>query len=119
MKPSDWIVSASFVLVCISSSCSRDDAHEGVRAADRGVPTATDQEEDAADLALAGELRRELVDDATLSMSGKNVTVVVEDGVVTLRGKVASQAEKERITAKARALTGVTRVEDHLEVDAG
>jgi hyperosmotically inducible protein len=48
---------------------------------------------------------------ASKGVSGTDVSVETKDGVVWLSGHVATQAEKERTVAKAKAIKGVKKVE--------
>ena len=47
------------------------------------------------------------------------INVDVENGVVTLSGTVATQAQKTRAQAVARAVEGVTNVRNNLKVSSG
>jgi hypothetical protein len=91
----------------------------GVNERDRdgGTLTPPDQLENKADLALVEKVREALVGDDALSMNAKNVKVIVQNGVVTLRGPVASLAEKASVEAKAKAISGVVRVDNQLDVE--
>ncbi len=82
--------------------------------------TPFDQSEASGDIKITATIRRGIMDDTTLSMSAQNCKVITDKAqVVTLRGVVANQAEKERIGAIAAAVTGVTRVDNQLEIKAG
>jgi hyperosmotically inducible protein len=48
---------------------------------------------------------------ASKGVSGTDVSVETKDGVVWLSGHAASQAEKDRTVAKAKAIKGVKKVE--------
>jgi hyperosmotically inducible protein len=80
-------------------------------------PTALDQGQSASDVRITAEIRRAIMDDTAMSTSAKNCKVITLNGVVTLRGPVATQAEKDAIGAKAKAIAGVTRVDNQLEVN--
>jgi hyperosmotically inducible periplasmic protein len=88
---------------------------------DRGgaTVTPTDQSNTDRDLKLTQDLRKQLVDDDSLSFDAKNVKIVSTGGVVTLRGPVHSEAEKQLIESRARALPGVASVDNELEVKTG
>jgi sporulation protein YlmC with PRC-barrel domain len=45
-----------------------------------------------------------------------DIQVSVKDGVVTLRGKVASEAQKQELENKIKAMPGVTKVDDQLTI---
>ncbi len=86
---------------------------------DRSGDTVTppNQSEAAADIHITAEIRRAIMDDAALSTNAKNVKIMTDKaGVVTLRGVVDSQAEKDAIDAKAKAVVGVTSVSNQLEI---
>jgi osmotically-inducible protein OsmY len=78
--------------------------------------TPMDQKENAADIKITAEIRRAIMDDKAMSTNAQNAKIITADGVVTLRGVVASQAEKDAIEAKAKAVAGVTRVDNLLEI---
>ena len=80
-------------------------------------PTPIDQSNESRDIDITAEIRRAVVDDSAMSTNAKNVKIVTQDGVVTLRGVVDSQAEKDAIEAKAKAVAGVTSVDNQLEVN--
>lgn len=77
--------------------------------------TAMDQSNDPEDLRLTQELRKQLVGDSSLSFTAKNVKIISRDGRVTLRGAVSPE-ERTVIVNRARAVAGVSRVDDMLEV---
>lgn len=81
--------------------------------------TPLDQSQSAEDVKITAEIRKAILDDKSMSMNGQNVKIITDkSGVVTLRGPVDSQAEKDAIEAKAKAVAGVTRVDNQLEVKA-
>lgn len=87
--------------------------------ADRDTTTKTpmDQSNASADIRITADIRKAILADNSMSMNAQNCKVITDkSGVVTLRGPVASQAEKDSIESKARAVTGVTRVVNELEV---
>lgn len=79
-------------------------------------PTPLNQGQGETDIKITADIRRAIMDDASMSASAQNCKVITQDGVVTLRGPVASQAEKDAIEAKAKAVAGVARVDNQLEV---
>jgi hyperosmotically inducible protein len=52
------------------------------------------------------------------STSFKNVKVSVKDGVATLKGSVASEADKMDCETKAKSVSGITSVDNQLEIKA-
>jgi hyperosmotically inducible periplasmic protein len=84
-----------------------------------GQKTPLDQGNSAEDTKISAEIRKSLMDDKDMSMNAKNCKVITDKGVVTLEGVVASQAEKDAIGAKAKAVAGVVSVDNRLEIKAG
>lgn len=79
--------------------------------------TSLDQSESSAHIKITAEIRRAIMDDDNMSMNAQNCKIITDkSAVVTLRGPVNSQAEKDSIDAKAKAVAGVTRVDNQLEV---
>lgn len=78
--------------------------------------TPVDQPNDKSDIKLAARVRRALVKDKSLSMSAHNLKLVAASGVVTLRGPVASADEKARVESLVGTVSGVSRVDNQLDV---
>lgn len=95
------------------AACGEDGATQATRALG-AEPTAFDQGNAPADLALLGAVRRALVTDERLSFRAKNVVVVVHDGVVTLRGDVASAAERDALVARVASVPGIACLDDRV-----
>lgn len=81
-----------------------------------GAVTASDQPNDSANTKLAASVRSVIVGDETLSTTAQNVKLVAADGVVTLRGPVNSDAEKARIGRIVARVSGVSSVDNQLDV---
>jgi len=82
------------------------------------TPPATTSATD--DQKLADQVRTAInggTTDATAD-AGKNIQVSASGGTVTLKGTVKTQEEKTRIETAAKAVSGVTKVENQLEVKA-
>jgi hyperosmotically inducible protein len=56
------------------------------------------------------------VHDDGLSVKAHNVKVVANNGVVTLRGPVANAQEKARVEQDAARVSGVSRVDNQLDI---
>jgi hyperosmotically inducible protein len=69
-----------------------------------------------ADRDITAAIRRAAVGDKALSFTAKNVKIITVGGKVTLRGPVKSDEEKSLIESKAKAATGVSSVDNQLEV---
>jgi hyperosmotically inducible periplasmic protein len=117
---------ASFGVVLVSA-CDRttdatrtaaDNTARNVRDQGSKLPTPMDQGESDADRTITQQVRQSVVKNDALSMNAHNVKIITQNGVVTLRGPVNSAAEKATIVAAARSASGVTRVDDQIEVKA-
>jgi len=81
--------------------------------------TPMDQSESAAHIKITADIRREIIDDKSMSTNAQNCKVITDTtGRVTLRGDVDTQAEKDSIGAKASRIAGGTNVNNLLEVKA-
>lgn len=63
-------------------------------------------------------VRSAIVDDKNLSTSAHNVKILVVNGAVTLRGPVKNASEKTRVEEIARKVAGVTKIDNHIDIDA-
>jgi hypothetical protein len=80
--------------------------------------TPLDQSNNSADIDITAKIRSAIVDDSAMSTNARNIKIITQNGEVTLRGVVDSQAEKDSIETKARAVAGVTRIDNQLEIKA-
>lgn len=78
--------------------------------------TADDQKNDASDLALTRQIRKNIMADKTLSTYAHNVKIVAAGGKVTLNGVVRTAEEKTRVAAIAAQVAGRDRVVDEMKV---
>jgi len=93
-----------------------DNSGRNQRDANGATATAEDQSNNKADLEITQAVRKAVVADDSLSTNAQNVKIVTSGGVVILRGPVKSEAEKEKIAAKAKSVAGVARVDNQLEI---
>ncbi len=98
----------------MSTSADNSAVNERDRSAHATTPF--DQSNDQADITLAAAVRRAIVKDKSLSMAAHNVKLVAAGGVVTLRGPVDSAVEKSRVEAVVQGVSGVSRVDNQLDV---
>lgn len=81
--------------------------------------TPVDQSESSASIRITADIRRAIMEDGNMSVNAQNCKIITDEaGVVTLRGVVNTQQEKDSIDAKAKAVVGVTRVDNQLEIKA-
>jgi osmotically-inducible protein OsmY len=85
---------------------------------DKGEATLTpaDQHQDEGDIKITAAIRKAITDDDSLSLNAHNVKIITRNGTVTLRGPVDSAAEKTAVQSIARKTSGVTQVDNQLEV---
>lgn len=90
----------------------------GANKADRDSASKTpmDQSNTKTDIDITASIRRAIMNDKAMSINAQNCKIITEAGVTTLRGPVESQAEKDSIESKAKAVAGVVRVDNQLEV---
>jgi len=69
------------------------------------------------DRAITAEVRAMIRHDSAISALAESIDIQTASGVVTLRGRVASQEEKDTIGARVRQVPGVLSINNELEVD--
>ena len=72
------------------------------------------QAENAADIDITAEVRRQVLDHPELGADADNLTITSRGGVVTVRGQVDSAAEKDTVIRIAGGVSGVSRVQDEI-----
>ncbi len=88
-------------------------------AASGDTKTPMDQLQASQDIDITANIRRAIMNDKAMSINAQNCKIITEKtGLVTLRGVVNSQAEKDSIEAKAKAVPGVAKIDNQLEVKA-
>lgn len=95
-----------------------DNSGRNARDANDAAVTADDQSNSKADVEITQAIRKAVTADDSLSVNAHNVKIITNGGVVTLRGPVKSEQERASIAAKAQQVSGVTRVNNQLEVAA-
>ncbi|MGH7788079.1 MAG: BON domain-containing protein [Candidatus Binatia bacterium] len=93
-----------------------DNSGTNVRDRDPAAITALDQSEKEGDIRITQTIRQALVDDDSMSTNAQNIKVITIDSVVTLRGPVEDAKERDQIAAIASRTSGVSRVNNQLEV---
>ncbi len=90
----------------------------GVNARDRNdTVTPMDQGNTSAETAITADIRKGVMAESSLSVTAKNVKVMTIGSHVTLRGPVTTAAEKTLIAAVAMRTSGVSDVDNQLEVE--
>jgi sporulation protein YlmC with PRC-barrel domain len=80
-----------------------------------GTPTPPVTTSKSMDNNLQSSIHQTLRDDYGTT-TAKAINVTVEDGIVTLRGTVSTEAEKQHIESRVKAMSGVYRVNNQLSV---
>jgi hyperosmotically inducible protein len=93
-----------------------DDTGRNTRDSDGATLTADKQSNSKTDVEITREIRRAIVKDDSLSTDAHNVKIITSGGVVTLRGPVASSEEKMAVAKKAEKISGVSKVDNQLEI---
>lgn len=79
-------------------------------------PTADQAKNTTSDREMMQRIRRDIVDDKSLSTYAHNVKIIAKNGKVTLRGPVHSDDEKRTIEEYARKVAGEGNVTSELTV---
>ena len=80
--------------------------------------TADDQGNSKQDVDTTRQIRKQLMDETTLSTNAKNIKVITKDGRVTLRGQVNTSDEKDKVEKIAKQVAGMEKVKSEVEVAA-
>jgi sporulation protein YlmC with PRC-barrel domain len=91
-----------------------DTTRQNTRDRDEKQLTPLDQGNSEADIAISRSIRKELMDDKSLSTTARNIKIITVNGYVTLRGPVENEAE--RSTIEAIAQRAAQKVDNQLEV---
>lgn len=80
--------------------------------------TPGDQGENEVDRTITQRIRQEVMKSDALSMTAKNVKIITINSIVTLRGPVKNEQERTELNTIAKSTSGVTRVDNQLEIAA-
>jgi hypothetical protein len=81
-----------------------------------GALTPTDQGNSRSETQITADIRKGVMADKSLSFTAKNVKIITVGNKVTLRGPVHSDQEKSAIEAVAKKTSGVSEVDNQIEV---
>jgi osmotically-inducible protein OsmY len=99
-----------------TASPTADNTKVNERDKNHDTLTAFSQPNNAVDLKVAADARKAIVDDKGLSVMAHNVKLVAMNGAVTLRGPVQSDAERSKIGQIVARVSGVSNVDNQLDV---
>jgi len=85
---------------------------------DQSLATKTpiNQDENATDVAITADIRKQVVAQPDFSVNAQNVKIITSQGKVTLRGPVTTQNELDTIATIAQQVAGATNVDNQLEL---
>src|SRR5215470_8198459 len=89
---------------------------DNTRANREGGQTADQQSMSKEDRQLTAQIRKSITDDKSLSTYAHNVKIISQNGTVTLRGPVRSDEERAAVEMTAKAVAGVTSVNNELTI---
>lgn len=112
------LATAGSFVACERGPADADNTARNRRDTEPTAKTPMDQSNSSTDVKITADIRSAILADEQMSVNAQNCKVITDAGVVTLRGPVESQAEKDAIETKARAVAGVVRVVNELEVKA-
>ncbi|QBB72722.1 BON domain-containing protein [Pseudolysobacter antarcticus] len=98
------------------TSTAADNTRLNTRDKSADTMTPTDQPNNSADIKVAAAVRSSIVNEKSLSTLAHNVKLVAAAGVVTLRGPVASADEKIKVGKLAAGVSGVSQVNNELDI---
>jgi hyperosmotically inducible periplasmic protein len=93
-----------------------DNAAVNKRDRDKSTPTADQAQNNLSDREMMKRIRKDVVNDKTLSTYGHNVKIIADHGKVTLKGPVHSEDEKRTIEEHARKYASAGNVANELTV---
>ncbi len=91
---------------------------DSVRAHEATVTAAPPADVREDETKITNAVRRAIIADTSLSSSARGVQIVTAGTRVTLRGRVATTRERSAIEAWAKRTSGVTEVDDQIEVQS-
>jgi hypothetical protein len=68
----------------------------------------------AADLVLAGEIRRMISDDGDLISAARNTRISIYNGIVTITGTTITRDQRERLHAAIESVPGIIKLDDRV-----
>src|ERR1700675_3491285 len=110
------VVSALIAPASALAQTPADNTKVNTRDRAKGAVTADQQKENASDRELTQNIRRELMQDKTLSSYAHNVKIVAQGGQVTLKGPVRTEDEKRTVETKAAEVAGAGHVINQMSV---
>jgi hyperosmotically inducible periplasmic protein len=118
MKKQFLLFSSLCLLLTACENMGNRTDNTGRNARDRSSQTVTpgNQGETETDRLTTQRIRQAIVEDDSLSTNAKNIKVITSNNVVTLRGIVNDEREKNEIEQKVKALNGIKKVQNELEI---
>ena len=99
-----------------SAAVSVDNSAVNKRDRESSGVTADQQSSGTTDTDITRQIRRALIADKELSVYAHNIKIITTGGVVTLKGPVKSLDEQKKAVSCARAVAGVSKVDDQISI---
>ena len=99
-----------------NQSSTADNTKVNKRDRSQSEPTADNAKNVTSDRELMLQIRRDVVDDKSLSTYAHNVKIIAQGGKVTLKGTVHTEDEKKTIEDLARKRAGESNVTNEITV---
>ena len=100
----------------VSPTQDADNTERNVRDRYDANVTPLDQGESESDREITRQIRRAITANDQLSVNAKNIKIITVNGKVTLRGPVENEQEMKTITAAASGASGVSAIDNQLDV---
>jgi len=100
----------------VASGPKADNSAQNRGATEKNAVTAEKQKSPKDQVTVLAEIRKNIVNDSSLSMNAKNVKILYAKGLVTLRGPVDSDEEKAAVEAAVKKCDAVGSVKNLLTV---
>ena len=102
-------------LIILFASCNSNDRDRGTHSR-TDYQCARDSKDQDPDWQITARVKTALMSDNSLAASSRFVSVETTNGIVTLTGTVPSKEQSHAIERKARAISGVCKVNNQLTI---
>jgi hyperosmotically inducible periplasmic protein len=104
--------------IYMAAASALDNTQRNVRDKDGTTLTPDEQKGGTKDIKITTKIRKALVKDKSLSINAQNAKIITSNRIVTLRGPVENADESMKLENIAKAIRGVVRVDNQLEIKA-
>lgn len=104
--------------IYMAAASALENTQRNVRDKDGATLTPDEQKGGTKDIKITTKIRKALVKDKSLSINAQNAKIITSNRIVTLRGPVENADESMKLESIAKAIRGVVRVDNQLEIKA-